>query len=201
MEDTHRHHMVPLHGDHLHQRMDDAPALYDHQNVLALLASVEYPHIVQLEVGDADARVMRREVCAQVVHVAAPSAVDHKKVSVGENDYVIVDFKQGDKTVEGAYVSIDKVEGQAREKFLGSKAGDSFDVDVLASFSNETDRASMLRVKKEELSAMEPVWSATIVNAKTFVPAEESQETYDKIFGKDEVKSAEEFDSKAREQL
>lgn len=121
--------------------------------------------------------------------------------SAGENDYVIVDFKQEGKTVEGAYVSIDKVEGEAREKFLGSKAGDSFDVDVAAAFTNETDRASMLRLKKDELAGLDPVWNATIVNAKTFVPAEESQETYDKIFGKDVVKTPEEFDAKVAERL
>ncbi len=121
--------------------------------------------------------------------------------AAGEDDYVVVDFKQGEKVVEGAYVSVNKVEGTARKKFVGAKVDDKFNVDVTKAFTNETDRASMLKMKKEELADMNPKWEATVVNVKTFVPASESQETYDKIFGKDVVKSSEEFDAKIAERL
>ena len=116
--------------------------------------------------------------------------------AAGEDDYVVVDFKQGETVVEGAYVAVNKVEGTAKKKFLGAKVDDKFDVDVTKAFTNETDRASMLKMKKEDLAAMEPKWKATVVNVKTFVPATECQETYDKVFGKDEVKTPEEFDAK-----
>lgn len=39
------------------------------------------------------------------------------------------------------------------------------------------------------------------MNVKTFVPATECQETYDKVFGKDAVKTTEEFDAKIAERL
>ena len=97
--------------------------------------------------------------------------------AAGEEDYVVVDFKQGEKAVEGVYVAVSKA------------------------FTNETDRASMLKMKKEELAALDPVWNVTIVNVKTFVPATECQETYDKVFGKDAVKTTEEFDAKIAERL
>ena len=116
--------------------------------------------------------------------------------AAGEDDYVVVDFKQGETVVEGAYVAVNKVEGTAKKKFLGAKVDDKFDVDVTKAFTNETDRASMLKMKKEDLAAMEPKWKATVVNVKTFVPATECQETYDKVSGKDEVKTPEEFDAK-----
>ena len=121
--------------------------------------------------------------------------------AAGEEDYVVVDFKQGEKVVEGAYVSVSKVAGVARDKFVGAKVDDTFEIDVNEAFTNETDRASMLKMKKEELAELEPVWVATVVNVKTFVPATESQETYDKIFGKDVVKTPEEFDAKIAERL
>ncbi len=121
--------------------------------------------------------------------------------SAGEKDYVIVDFQQGEKSVEGVYVAVDKVEGDARKNFLGAKADDQFDVNVNEAFTNETDRASMLKMKKEDLAALEPVWNVKVVNVKTFVAATECQETYDKVFGKDAVKSAEEFDAKIAERL
>lgn len=121
--------------------------------------------------------------------------------AAGEDDYVIADFKQGDRVSEGAYVAVNKVEGDAKAKFVGAKSGDTFEVDVTAAFTNETDRSSMLKVKKEELAALDPVWTVEVVNVKTFVPASECQETYDKIFGEGAVKSAEEFDAKIAERL
>ena len=104
-----------------------------------------------------------------------------------------MDFAQGEKVVEGAYVSVNKVEGDAKKSFVGAKVDDKFSVNVTEAFTNETDRASMLKMKKEELAEMDPVWDATVVNVKTFVPAVEGQETYDKIFGKDTVKTPEEI--------
>ena len=121
--------------------------------------------------------------------------------AAGEEDYVVVDFKQGEKTVEGVYVSVSKVDSSAKDLFLGAKVDDKFDVDVPLAFPNETDRASMLKMKKEELAGMDPLWNVTVVNVKTFVPATECQETYDKVFGKDEVKTPEEFDAKVTERL
>lgn len=121
--------------------------------------------------------------------------------AAGEEDYVIADFRQGDKASEGAYVAASKVEGDAKTKFVGAKSGDTFDVNVNEAFVNETDRSSMLKVSKDELAALDPVWNVTVVNVKTFVPAEENQETYDKIFGEGVVKTAEEFEAKVTERI
>ena len=121
--------------------------------------------------------------------------------SAGEDDYVIADLTQGDRKVEGAYITLRNVAEDARSLFLGTKPGDSFDVDVTLAFENETDRAALLKVKKEELSGLEPLWNVKIVNVKTFVPAVENPETYDKIFGEGVVKTAEEFDAKAAERV
>lgn len=112
----------------------------------------------------------------------------------GEDDFVIVDFAQEGKTVEGSYVGVKNVEGEAKSKFLGAKVGDQFDVNVNEAFTNESDRAYMLKVKKEELTSLAPEFHVTVKEVKTFAPAEENQETYDKIFGENQVHNAEEFD-------
>lgn len=112
----------------------------------------------------------------------------------GEDDFVIVDFAQEGKTVEGSYVGVKNVEGEAKSKFLGAKVGDQFDVNVNEAFTNESDRAYMLKVKKEELASLAPEFLVTVKEVKTFAPAEENQETYDKIFGENQVHNAEEFD-------
>lgn len=112
----------------------------------------------------------------------------------GEDDFVIVDFAQEGKTVEGSYVGVKNVEGEAKSKFLGAKVGDQFDVNVNEAFTNESDRAYMLKVKKEELASIAPEFHVTVKEVKTFAPAEENQETYDKIFGENQVHNADEFD-------
>ena len=112
----------------------------------------------------------------------------------GEDDFVIVDFAQEGKTVEGSYVGVKNVEGEAKSKFLGAKVGDQFDVNVNEAFTNESDRAYMLKVKKEELASLAPEFHVTVKEVKTFAPAEENQETYDKIFGENQVHNAAEFD-------
>ena len=124
--------------------------------------------------------------------------------SVGEDDFVIADLSQeGEegKTVEGAYIAVRSVDGEAKNLFIGAKAGDSFSINVNEAFTNETDRAAMLKVKKEELEGIDPVFNVNIVNVKTFVPATESQETYDQLFGEDKVHNSEEFDQAVRDRL
>ena len=116
-------------------------------------------------------------------------------------DFIIADFEQGDTRVEGTYVALRSVAEPVRPSFVGLKAGDSIDVNVNEAFVNEEDRAAMLKVRKEELAGLEPVYRMTVKNVKTFVSAPLTQETFDKIFGEGNVKSEEEFDAKIEERL
>ena len=119
----------------------------------------------------------------------------------GEEDFVIADLSNGEINVEGAYIAVRNVMGDAHSKFVGAKAGDIIDVDVNAAFENDTDRASMLKIKKEELASINPAFQATVKNIKTYVDAQENQETYDKLFGEDKVHNSEEFDAAVESRL
>lgn len=121
--------------------------------------------------------------------------------SAKEEDFVIVDMSNGEKSVEGAYISVRNVAGDAHKLFVGTKPGAEFDVNVNEAFTDETDRASMLKVKKEELEGLNPVFHIKVVNVKTFVAAEESQDVYDKLFGKDVVHNSEEFEKAIADKL
>lgn len=121
--------------------------------------------------------------------------------AAGEEDFVIADLEQEGKKVEGAYIAVRNAEGEAHAKFVGAKSGDKFEINVNETFLNEADRASLLKVKKEELAELNPVFNVEIVNVKTFVKAEENQETYDKLFGEGNVKTSEEFDAAVEERL
>ena len=116
-------------------------------------------------------------------------------------DFIIVDFEQGETKIEGTYVALRNVSEAVRPSFIGLKAGDTIDVNVNEAFTNEADRASMLKVSKEELAGIDPAYKMTVKNVKTFVSAPMTQETFDKIFGEGNVKSEEEFDAKVTERL
>ena len=126
--------------------------------------------------------------------------VDGEKM--GEEDFMMADFEQGETKVESTYVALRSMANdEVKKPFIGLKAGDSIDVNVMETFANDTDRAAMLRLSKDEVAAMEPVWKLTVKSIKTFVDAEENQETYDKIYGEGVVTSAEEFDKKIAENM
>ncbi len=115
-----------------------------------------------------------------------------------EDDFIIVDFEQGETKVEGTYVALRNVAEAARASFVGVKPGDVLDVNVNEAFENETDRASMLKVNKDELANLDPMFKMTVKNVKTFVNAPLTEETFEKIFG---VKTEAEFDAKVEERI
>ena len=114
------------------------------------------------------------------------------------DDFIIVDFEQGDLKVEGTYVALRSISEAAKAQFVGVKAGDVLDVNVNEAFENETDRAAMLKVNKDELASLEPVFKMTVKNVKTFVNAPLTEETFEKAFG---VKTEAEFDAKIEERI
>ena len=124
------------------------------------------------------------------------SLEDGKKAKA--DDFIIVDFEQGDMKVEGTYVALRNVAEAVRPSFVGVKAGDVLDVNVNEAFENETDRASMLKVTKEEMAKLDPMFKMTVQTVKTFVNAPLTEETFDKIFG---VKTEEEFDAKIEDRI
>ena len=115
-----------------------------------------------------------------------------------EDDFIIVDFEQGETKVEGTYVALRSVAAAAKASFVGVKVGDVVEVNVNEAFENETDRASMLKVSKDELATLDPMFKMTVKNVKTFVNAPLTEETFEKIFG---VKTEAEFDAKVEERI
>lgn len=159
------------------------------------LSSSDKVKYYTIEISDTAKKEMKENMLKQFGSLTdAPEAK--------EEDFVIVDFTQdGGKNVEGAYVSVKNAEGEAHSKFLGAKVGDQFDINVNEAFTDETDRAYMLKVKKEELAGIAPEFHVTVKEVKTFAPAEENQETYDKLFGEGKVHNEDEFNKAIEERL
>ena len=121
--------------------------------------------------------------------------------SVKEEDFIIADLEQGENKVEGTYITLRQMAQEAKGQFIGKKAGESFEVNVHETFVNETDRAALLKVKKEELASVEPMWKVTIKEVKTFVEAEQTQEIYDRMFGEGVVTDEAGFEAKIAERI
>ena len=119
----------------------------------------------------------------------------------GQDDYVVADIANEGHKAEGVYIAVNQVAEDARGAFLGKKAGDKFTLDVNLAFTNETDRAAMLKVDKAKLAELNPVFEFTVVNVKTYVAAESNQETWDRMFGKGTVTSEEQFEEKVVERI
>lgn len=119
-----------------------------------------------------------------------------------KDDFLIADFEQGETRVEGAYVALRSIKDDKQKATLvGVKAGSEMDMNLNEVFENESDRAAMLKMNKSELAEMDPIWTMTVKEVKSFVDATVCQETFDKIFGEGNVTSEEEFDAKIKEQL
>ena len=155
-----------------------------------LSASDEVPYYT-INVTEAAKKEMKENILKQF-----GSLEEGKKAKA--DDFLIVDFEQGDLKVEGTYVAIRSIAEAVKASFVGVKAGDVLDVNVNEAFENETDRAAMLKVSKDELAGIEPMFKMTVKNVKTFVNAPLTEETFEKAFG---VKTEAEFDAKIEERI
>ena len=155
-----------------------------------LSASDEIPYYT-ITVTEAAKKDMKETILKQY-----GSLEEGKKAKA--DDFIIVDFEQGDLKVEGTYVALRSISEAAKASFVGVKAGDVLDVNVNEAFENETDRAAMLKVSKDELAGLDPVFKMTVKNVKTFVNAPLTEETFEKAFG---VKTEAEFDAKIEERI
>lgn len=122
--------------------------------------------------------------------------------SVEEDDFIVADLVQEDNSIEGTYIALRSISNQEiKNQFIGKKANESFEIDVNLAFENETDRAAMLKVKKEELANINPLYTVVIKEVKRFTDAQEGAEFYARVFGEGVVNSKEEFDAKITERM
>ncbi len=120
---------------------------------------------------------------------------------VKDGDFVVADMVQGDRKVDASYIAMNVLHDEAKALFMGKKPGDELDVDIVKTFPNEADRAAMLRVKKDELASLEPVWHLTVKEVKNYVDAVPGKDLYDTLFGPDKVHDEAEFDKAVTERM
>lgn len=86
--------------------------------------------------------------------------------------------------------------------FVNAKVNDVLVFNPNTAFNgNETELASLLKIKKEEVAGHTGNFSFQVEEITRFVEGELNQEIFDQVFGKDTVKNEEEFRAKVKDSL
>ena len=102
----------------------------------------------------------------------------------------------------GALIYIKTIGEEAvKNQFLGSTVGDKLVFNPNVAFPNETDRASLLKVRKEDLGGINADFEFTIAEVSRFTAAQIDQELFDKAFGEGTIDSIEAFRERIGEDL
>ncbi len=88
-----------------------------------------------------------------------------------------------------------------RKQFEGAKVGDTLTIDVKKAFPNDMEVSGLLGIEKDEVENINPNFAVTINEISIFKDAEVNQELFDKLYGKDLVKTEEEFHQKLDEEI
>lgn len=89
---------------------------------------------------------------------------------------------------------------EQKELFKGAKTNDVI-VFTPSEAMGEAEVASILKLSKEEAAKHKGKFSFQVNEVSRFMPAQINQELFDQVFGKDEVKTEEEFKSKVKETI
>lgn len=111
--------------------------------------------------------------------------------------------KEGGIVVEGASMmpSYIKVEDQ-RKLFEGAKVGDVISFNPKKAYpDNEVEVSNLLKISKDEAAGMISDFSYQVTSISHFQKAAVDQKLFDSIYGKDTVKTVEEFRKKIAEDL
>ena len=111
--------------------------------------------------------------------------------------------KDGGVQVEGAVMLPDYMKNDdEKAKFATAKVNDVITFNPSKAYNdNETELASLLRLKKEEVADKKGDFSFQVEEITRYQPAPIDQSLFDHIFGEGKVKSEEEFRAKIKELL
>jgi trigger factor len=127
--------------------------------------------------------------------------------TVGENDVVYADFKQLDdekNVIEGgvennAPFAVDKIQLKTyKQKVLGSRVGDTIELNPMRTFKDESDVAQMLGIDKTEEEKLKADYRMVITSITRVEPAPVDEDLFSKVYEKDNIKTEEELRERIR---
>ena len=106
-------------------------------------------------------------------------------------------IKSEEATMSLEVIKDDKIKKLFREKMVG----DDLIVDMKKAYPNDTELASILKIDKDQVAAISPHFRFTILEISRFKKALINQDMFDRLYGKDQVKSEKEFTEKIVDEL
>ncbi len=119
--------------------------------------------------------------------------VEVKKVKKDEALTVALD--NGGISVDDAYVGLISMSDEERAAFVGKKVGDKMEVDVNELYKSASQRASILKVKEEELASINPKFTLEIKQIRQFANPELNEEFFKMAFPAGNITTEEELDN------
>ncbi|MTK54413.1 trigger factor [Paludibacter sp.] len=130
----------------------------------------------------------------QVEEVAEKDMVKGTVAEVSDSETAI--------TVENAVIMPSYIKDEAQQAaFIGKKAGDVVTFNPSKAYTSEAEIASLLKISKEAAKEITSDFTFTITEITRFEEHALDQELFDLLYGKDEVKSEEEFRTKVSAEI
>ncbi|MAN27384.1 MULTISPECIES: trigger factor [Mesonia] len=118
-----------------------------------------------------------------------------------EGDLVAGTFKNEEEGIENTTtLPLEKIKGKRNlNKFVGAKVGDVLELKTKGLFEDDHDLIEFLKVEHDKAHDLDIEVTFEITEINKQEPAELDQELFDKLFGKDNVKTATELKEKIKE--
>ena len=118
-------------------------------------------------------------------------------VQIDVDGNVMENGVRNEATVSMDFISDKKI----KKQFIGVTEGDSFIVNVMKAFSNHTDLSSMLNITHDQLHDLTSEdFQFTVKNVSRIKPSDMNQELFEKVYGKDSVKTEKEFKERIKDE-
>lgn len=114
-----------------------------------------------------------------------------------DNFYGELKQVDGDLSKEGV-IQWEDLDKKEHKKFTGVKPGDVIEVDIQKAFNDHHTIAHLLDVGHDKAKELKGKFTFIVNKINRTEPAELNQELFDKVFGKDNIKSEEEFIEKVK---
>lgn len=126
--------------------------------------------------------------------------VTHPEVSEADDNLHGQVSTEGKEPV-GAHLEINKLDKKAQKDFIGKKQDDEIEFDIRKVFTSDEEIGNFLGISPEDAKAVDGKYTFKITSVSRVKPAEINIELFDKVFGKDAVKTEEEFINKIKETI
>lgn len=118
-------------------------------------------------------------------------------VQIDVDGNVMENGVRNEATVSMDFISDKKI----KKQFIGVTEGESFIVNVMKAFSNHTDLSSMLNITHDQLHDLSSEdFQFTVKNVSRIQPSEMNLELFEKVYGKDSVKTEKEFKERIKDE-